>query len=90
MKIGYFELMASPYTIEIFVPTGDPEGLNIISLKNWTVIGLVFPRLSWAEHKNRQEFRQAGVYILSGYGDDDQDIPTLYIGQTDELKKRLE
>ena len=38
--------MASPYTIEIFVPTEDPEGLNIISLKNWTVIGLVFPRLS--------------------------------------------
>lgn len=82
--------MAAPYTIEIYVPSGDPEGLRIVSLKNWTGIGLVFPRQSWTENKTRPEFRQTGVYILSGYGDQDPDMPILYIGQTDELRKRLD
>ena len=82
--------MSTPYSIEIFVPGGDPEGLRIVSLKNWTGIGLVFPRQSWSDTKRRSEFDQTGVYILLGYGEDDPDLPVLYIGQTDELRKRVE
>jgi len=82
--------MGTPYSIEIFVPDGDPEGLRIISLKNWTGIGLVFQRQSWTETKRRPEFDRTGIYILLGYGEDDPDMPVLYIGQTDELRKRLD
>ena len=28
--------MSSPYTIRIFVPEGDPNGLRIIENMNWT------------------------------------------------------
>nr|WP_176704663.1 hypothetical protein [Candidatus Magnetococcus massalia]CRH08269.1 protein of unknown function [Candidatus Magnetococcus massalia]CRH08336.1 protein of unknown function [Candidatus Magnetococcus massalia] len=70
--------MGSPYSIEIFVPQGDPEGLRIVSLKNWTGISLVFPRESWAETKKRSEFDQTGIYILTGYRGDDPDMPVLY------------
>ena len=85
-----------PYSIEIFVPDGDPEGLRIVSLKNWTGVGCVFPRHVWKDVRQREEFNQAGIYILSGYMEDEQsdipgasEIPVLYIGQTDVLRNRL-
>ena len=35
--------MSDPFTIRIFVPDGDPEGLRIIDRMNWTGLGIVFP-----------------------------------------------
>jgi hypothetical protein len=85
-----------PYSIEIFVPEGDPEGLRIVSLKNWTGIGCVFPRHAWKEARKRPEFSQTGIYILSGHDEADDidlpgasELPVLYIGQTDELRNRI-
>lgn len=82
--------MSSAYSIEIYVPTGDPEGLRIVSLKNWTGIGLDFPRQSWTDVKKRDEFTQTGIYILTGYREENPDLPVLYIGQTDDLKRRID
>jgi len=81
--------MGTPYSIEIFVPDGDPEGLRIVSLKNWTGVGLVFQRRSWEKTKSRTEFDQTGVYVLLGHDEQDADLPILYIGQTDELRTRI-
>jgi hypothetical protein len=81
--------MADPFTIRIFVPDGDPEGLRIIDRMNWTGQGIVFPREEWAKVRLRPEFSKAGVYILLGYVTDD-DLPTLYIGQGDVVRNRLE
>ncbi len=36
--------MANPYTLKIFVPDGDPEGVKIIDRMNWTGLGTSFPR----------------------------------------------
>ncbi len=82
--------MPDPFTIKIFVPNGDPEGVRIIDRMNWTGRGIVFPREDWQNTRQRSEFQQAGVYILRGYGPDDEDIPVLYIGQTDTLKNRID
>jgi hypothetical protein len=81
--------MADPFTIRIFVPDGDPEGLRIIDRMNWTGLGIVFPRTDWPKIKQRSDFSRPGVYILIGYVSDD-DLPTLYIGQGDVLRARLE
>jgi hypothetical protein len=81
--------VADPFTIRIFVPGGDPEGLRIIDRMNWTGQGIVFPREDWANIKHRPEFSKAGVYILIGYPTDD-DLPTLYIGQGDVIRNRIE
>lgn len=81
--------MADPFTIRIFVPDGDPEGLRIIDRMNWTGLGIVFPREDWPEIKQRSDFSRPGVYILIGYVTDD-DLPTLYIGQGDVVRARLE
>ncbi len=56
--------MASPFTIRIFVPEGDPEGVQIIDRMNWTGVSLVFPRIKWPEIKLCPEFARTGVYIL--------------------------
>jgi hypothetical protein len=82
--------MADPYTIRIFVPDGDPEGLRLIDRMNWTGLGIVFPRESWATIKQRTDFSKPGVYILVGYVSEDDDLPTLYIGQGDVVRARID
>jgi hypothetical protein len=81
--------MADPYTIRIFVPDGNPEGLRIIDRMNWTGLGIAFPREDWPKIKQRSEFSKPGVYILMGRVTDD-DLPTIYIGQGDVMRARLD
>lgn len=81
--------MADPFTIRIFVPDGDPEGVRLIDRMNWTGLGLVFPRSKWPEVRNRPELQRTGVYILRGYGAE-EDLPTIYIGQADGVRYRIE
>jgi hypothetical protein len=57
---------------------------------NWTGLGVVFPREAWATIKQRQDFGKPGVYILIGYVSEKDDLPTLYIGQGDVVRARLE
>ena len=79
-----------PFTIRIFVPDGDPEGVRIIDRMNWTGLGIAFPRSKWQDVKQRAEFKRTGVYILVGYKGQDDDLPTLYIGQADGVGTRLD
>jgi hypothetical protein len=81
--------MADPFTLRIFVPDGDPDGLRIIDQFNWTGCGIVFPRERWGAIKSRPEFSRMGVYILEGYEADDN-LPTIYIGQGDVVRTRLD
>ncbi len=82
-------MMADPYTIRIFVPNGDPQGVRIIDRMNWTGQGIVFPREKWLETKSRAAFSNAGVYILVGLPSDD-DLPTIYIGEGDGIRERID
>jgi hypothetical protein len=79
--------MTEPFTIRIFVPDGDPEGVRIVDRLNWTGKGLVVPREKWASVRDRIEFDRAGIYILVGYDDDDK--PIVYIGQADGVRGRI-
>ena len=81
--------MPDPFTIRIFVPDGDPEGVRIIDRMNWTGFGVAFPRSSWTEVRKRAELRGSGVYTLVGYGADDE-LPVLYIGQADSVATRID
>jgi hypothetical protein len=81
--------MGDPFTIRIFVPDGDPEGIRIIDRMNWTGIGVAFPRSKWPDIKSRPEFARAGVYVLLGQVEDD-DLPTIYVGQGDATRWRID
>jgi hypothetical protein len=80
--------MPDPFTIRIFVPDGDPEGVRLIDRMNWTGLGIFFPRSKWLEVRQRPEFLRTGIYILVGFPDDD--LPTVYIGQADGVRSRID
>jgi len=79
----------SPFTLHIHVPDGDPDGLRLLERSNWTGKAVMFPRALYPQVRNRQEFQQTGVYLLLGprtQGDGE----TLYIGEADPIRPRLE
>jgi hypothetical protein len=41
------------FSVRIFIPSGEPEGLRIVEKSNWTGQGLVFPRSLFAETRRR-------------------------------------
>ena len=78
------------YTIRIFVPDGEPNGVRIIDRMNWTGVGLAFPRSKWQEIRGRNEFLQTGIYILIGYEPDINELPVIYVGQADGVGSRID
>lgn len=81
---------ASAYSVRLFMPHGDPDGLRIIDQPNWSGTGIAFPRGSYKELSKRKEFERTGVYLLLGPGPDGSVMPTLYIGQSDRIQTRLD
>lgn len=82
--------MPNPFTIRIFVPDGDPEGVRIIDRLNSTGLFFAFTRTDWEKLRNRSELNQSGVYILSGYANPEDELQTVYIGQADVVRNRIE
>ncbi len=82
--------MADPFTIRIFVPDGNPEGIRLIDRMNWTGLGLVFPRANWPAVQKRAEMQRTGIYVLVGYRNENDDLPTLYVGQADGVRGRID
>ena len=77
------------FSVRIFIPTGEPEGLRVIEKSNWTGQGLSFPRAIYSEVRGRQELRRSGVYVLwSHYGL--EQLPSAYVGEGDALLDRLD
>ena len=83
--------MSSPYTIRIFVPEGDPNGLRIIENMNWTGTGVAFPRDKWASALKHGDIKKPGIYILWGYSNSAEDPrPRVYIGEGDNVSDRID
>jgi len=72
------------------VPDGDPEGVRVIDRMNWTGLGIIFPREKWPETKQRAEFSRTGIYILSGYKSGEDELPTIYVGEGDVVRNRID
>jgi hypothetical protein len=81
--------MTVPYTIRIFVPTGEPGAAKVIQKMNWVGVGFEIERETWKTFRARCDFERAGVYVLVGY-QEEQDLPTLYIGQGDWVRDRID
>ena len=82
--------MSDPFTIRVFVADGDPEGVRLVDRMNWTGIGVVFPRERWSAARSRAELGRTGIYILVGYKEGDEDLPTLYVGESDAVVDRID
>jgi len=78
------------FSVRIFIPSGDPEGLRIVEKSNWTGEGLVFPRSQFPEVRQRDELNRTGVYILWAPPGESGQLPRVYIGEGDIVRLRLE
>ena len=77
------------FTVTVFFPYGDPNGVKEIQKFNWSGYGIVIPRATY-EAERKKDFLTtlgAGVYLL--VGSDDTPSPKIYIGEGDSVADRL-
>ena len=77
------------FSVNVYLPGGDPEGLKVVEKSNWTGRGLVIPRAMFGESKAREELGRTGVYLLVGPSESSA-LQILYVGEGDPVKPRLE
>ena len=76
------------FSLQIFLPSGDPQGVRIIDRANWTGQGVAFSRSHSKEALSRPELQRTGVYIL--WTRDDADVlPPAYVGEAEQVSSRL-
>ena len=80
---------AKAFSVRVFIPSGEPEGLRLVEKSNWTGQGLVFPRALYADVRQRPELKRTGVYLLWGPAETGQ-FPRLYVGEGDTVLPRLD
>lgn len=88
--MSHSQFHSSAYSVRLFMPHGDPDGLRIIDQPNWSGVGVAFPRGAYKEVSKRKEFERTGIYILVGPSPEGSAMPSLYIGQSDRVQTRLD
>ena len=81
-------LIPSAKTIQIYLPKGNPRGLRLAEMTTRTVRLIEIPRIHIDDFFAMPDANQVGLYFLIG-DTDSIDKPLLYIGQTGDLKARL-
>ncbi|WP_201566408.1 GIY-YIG nuclease family protein [Psychrobacter immobilis] len=81
-------LIPSAKTIQIYLPKGNPRGLRLAEMTTRTVRLIEIPRIHIDDFLSMPDAKQVGLYFLIG-DTDSIDKPLLYIGQTGDLKTRL-
>lgn len=82
-------ISSNGFSVRIFMPSGEPEGLRVAEKSNWSGQGLVFPRSLFSAVRKRQELARTGVYTLWGPGESGE-LPRVYVGEGDALLPRLD
>ena len=81
-------MKATPKTIQIFLPGGDPRGIRIAEITTRILQVIEIPRSLLPEFLKMPESQQVALYFLIGVSDETDD-PQVYVGQTGDLRARL-
>ncbi|HUN22125.1 MAG TPA: GIY-YIG nuclease family protein [Anaerolineales bacterium] len=76
-------------TVKIYLVDGIPSGVMTAEIMNWTGRFTVAPRTQLADLAQRDELKRTGVYILAGQNPKDPTQEMVYIGESDNIWKRL-
>ncbi|WP_249211268.1 GIY-YIG nuclease family protein [Gluconobacter cerinus] len=77
-----------PQTIQIFLPSGDPQGIRTAAITTRIVQVIEIPRVRLESFLAMPEAGFVGVYVL--FGENEQtSAPMAYVGQTGNLGTRL-
>lgn len=80
-------MTTTPKTIQIFLPSGDPQGIRVAEITTRIVQVIEVPRSLLNEYYRMPECGQVALYFLFGESDDAEQ--RVYIGQTGDVKARL-
>jgi len=81
--------MTQGRSIRLFLVDGAPNGLLTAEIMNWTGHVLTGPRGKLTELVQRPECARTGIYFLVGPDPENSLRPLVYIGETDDVGKRL-
>lgn len=76
-------------SIKIFLIDGMPQGRMSVELSNWTGKAYKIPRTMVTKSGDRPDLEGTGAYLLFGKDPEDDSKDTVYIGETEEVFKRL-
>lgn len=76
-------------SIKLFLMDGTPNGRIFAELSNWTGKAYKLPRTMVAQSDDRSDLTGTGVYLLFGKDPDDDSRDMVYIGESEEIQKRL-
>ena len=83
--------MSSPLgrSVRLFLVEGTATGLITAEIMNWTGHVLAGSRSGLPTFLKRPELDRTGIYFLTGPDPEDPDTLQLYIGESDNVRKRL-
>lgn len=81
--------MARGQSVRLFLVDGTPGGMITAEIGNWTGHVVAASRSNLDALLARQELSRTGIYILIGENPDNSLEPMVYIGEGDQVKKRL-
>jgi sugar/nucleoside kinase (ribokinase family) len=76
-------------SVRIVLAEGIPTGIVTAEVMNWTGHVLAGPRSRLEKAFARSELKRTGVYFIFGDDDTEGGQPLLYIGEGDDISKRL-
>ena len=76
-------------SIRLFLVDGTPNGLLTAEIMNWTGHVITGPRSKLSELVQRPEVGRTGIYFLVGPDPENSFRPLVYIGESDDVGKRL-
>ncbi|GBR49802.1 GIY-YIG nuclease family protein [Neokomagataea thailandica] len=80
--------MTYPQTIQIFLPSGDPQGIRVSSITTRIVQVFEIPRVQLNAFLSMPEADHVGFYVLFG-SNDETGTENAYIGQSGNIGSRL-
>jgi hypothetical protein len=81
-------MTATPKTIQIFLPGGDPRGIRVAEITTRIVQVIEVPRSLLQDFLKMPESDQVSLYFLFGEAEDGSE-QKVYLGQTGDLRARL-
>ena len=81
--------MSQGRSIRLFLVDGAPSGLLTAEIMNWTGHVLTGPRSKLSELVQRPEVGRTGIYFLVGPDPENNFRSLVYIGESDDVGKRL-
>lgn len=76
-------------TVRIYLADGVPGGIITAEIMNWTGKVTVSPRSRLSDLSTRDDVNRTGIYVLSGENPSNPSQEYIYIGESDNVWKRL-